>query len=356
MISVMNARSPHDLPNTKHYSQKRNALCLAILFGLVGFGIQVFGSIYTGSLALLGDTAHLFTDLFSLFVSLLALMLSARPSTPFRSFGLFRLEILATFLNGALLLVVSVGLAWEGVERILDPQPILALPLLVVAVIGFILNLLSAAVLARAMRNQGSVRGACDGKHDHKHEHGHAHHDHDHAHHDHDHSHGHHHHHGHNHGHHHGHSHAHGQDRNLRSAFLHVMSDALSSVAVIVGAGIAQFTEWYWIDPLLAILLSIVIFRWSVRLIYDSTHVLLEGVPSHISLPEVQKALETFDKRIRSVDDLHVWELTSQMYAATLEVKVQDMSLQEADQIRLQLGSLLKEKYGIGHSVVAIKL
>jgi len=325
MISRMNARSPHDLPNTKHYSQKRNALCLAIFFGLVGFGIQVFGSIYTGSLALLGDTAHLFTDLFSLFVSLLALILSARPSTPFRSFGLFRLEILATFLNGALLLVVSVGLAWEGVERILDPQPILAIPLLVVAVIGFVLNLLSAAVLARAMRNQGSAKVDCDGKHDHPHA--------SHNHHNHDHSHGHHHHHhGHTHGHHHGHGHghahghAHGHDRNLRSAFLHVMSDALSSVAVIIGAGIAQFTEWFWIDPLLAILLSLVIFRWSVRLIYDSTHVLLEGVPSHISLPDVQKALETFDKRIRSVDDLHVWELTSQMYAATLEVKVQDMS------------------------------
>lgn len=349
----MNARSPHDLPNIQHYSQKRNALCLAIFFGLVGFAIQIFGSIYTGSLALLGDTAHLFTDLFSLFVSLVALVLSARPSTPFRSFGLFRLEILATFLNGALLLVVSVGLAWEGVERILDPQPILAIPLLIVALIGFALNLLSAAVLARAMRNQEKGQAACG--HDHDHSHGHApdHHHHHSAHHHSAHHHGHHHHH-HSHGH--GHGHDHGHDRNLRSAFLHVMSDALSSVAVIVGAGIAQWTEWFWIDPLLAILLSLVIFRWSIRLIYDSTHVLLEGVPSHISLPEVQKTLESFDQRIQSVEDLHVWELTSQMYAATLEVKVQDMSLREADQIRLQLGSLLKEKYGIGHSVVAIKL
>lgn len=332
----MNARSPHDLPNRSHYSQKRNALLLAIAFGVLGFVIQVFGSLYTGSLALLGDTAHLFTDLFSLLVSLLALLLSARPSTPFRSYGLFRLEILAAFLNGALLLVVSVGLAWEGVERFLAPQPILALPLLMVAAIGLIFNLLSAWVLSRAMRFGPVEPKSCG--HDHHDNHAHEHH------------HGHHHHH---HGHHH---HHHGEDRNLRSAFLHVLSDAVSSVAVIIGAIVAQFTEWYWIDPLLAILLAVVIFRWSIRLIYDSTHVLLEGVPAHISMDEVQKALETSDSRIRSVEDLHVWELTSQMYAATMEVKIEEVSLREADAIRLRLGELLKEKYGIGHTVVAIKL
>ncbi len=330
----MNARSPHDLPNRSHYSQKRNALLLAIAFGVFGFVIQVFGSLYTGSLALLGDTAHLFTDLFSLFVSLLALLLSARPSTPFRSYGLFRLEILAAFLNGALLLVVSVGLAWEGVERFLAPQPILALPLLVVAAIGLIFNLLSAWVLSRAMRFGPVEPQSCGHDHHSKHDHhgGHG---------------------RHHHGHHH---HHHGEDRNLRSAFLHVLSDAVSSVAVIIGAIVAQFTEWYWIDPLLAILLAVVIFRWAIRLIYDSTHVLLEGVPAHISMDEVQKTLENSDSRIRAVDDLHVWELTSQMYAATMEVKIEEVSLREADAIRLRLGELLKEKYGIGHTVVAIKL
>jgi cobalt-zinc-cadmium efflux system protein len=325
----MNARSPHDLPDRKSLQPKKLALILAIFLSLFGFGIQVFGSLYTGSLALLGDTAHLFTDLLSLFISLVAIVLSSRPSTPYRSFGLYRLEILASFLNGVLLFVVSVALCWEGIERLLDPKPVLTIPLIFVAGIGLLLNLLAAWALSRAM---------IEGKHHH-----------------HDHHHDHHHHHDHSHESHHHHHHK-GEDRNLRSAFLHVLSDAISSVAVIIGAIVAQFTQWLWIDPLLAVILAAIIFRWAIRLLLDSSHVLLEGVPHHLKIDQVQKELESVDDRIFSVEDLHIWEITSQMYAATLEVRVKEVSLKEANLIRENLVRLLKEKFGIAHSVVAIKL
>jgi cobalt-zinc-cadmium efflux system protein len=319
----MNARSPHDLPDGKNLQPKKLALILAIALSFLGFGIQILGSLYTGSLALLGDTAHLFTDLLSLFISLVAIILSSRPSTPYRSFGLFRLEILASFLNGVLLLVVSIALCWEGIERLLDPKPVLTIPLILVATIGLALNLLAAWALSRAM-----IQGT------HHHHHGHQDH-HDEHHHDH---------------------HHHGQDRNLRSAFLHVLSDAVSSVAVIIGAIVAQFTNWLWIDPVLAVILAVIIFRWAIRLLLESSHVLLEGVPHHLKIDQVQRELEDIDGRISSIEDLHIWEITSQMYAATLEVKVKEISLKEANEIRENLVRILREKFGIAHSVVALKL
>jgi cobalt-zinc-cadmium efflux system protein len=288
------------------------------------------GSYYTGSLALLGDTAHLFTDLFSLVVSLVAIILALRPATQVRSFGLYRLEVLAAFLNGVLLVLVALGLIYEAIERLRDPSPVLALPLVGIAFIGMLVNLASAWVLSRAMVPHTHLG------HDHDHDHGHDHH--------------------HDHSHDHAHSHDHGHnDRNLQGAMMHVLSDALGSFAVVVGAIVTYFTEWLWVDPILAIILSAVILRWSVRLLLDSGHVLLEGTPRHIQVENIIVELKGVDRRVTEVEDLHVWEITSRMYAATAEVRVGEISLKDAEELRLRLGNLLRDKFGIAHSVLALK-
>lgn len=136
---------------------------------------------------------------------------------------------------------------------------------------------------------------------------------------------------------------------------MHVLSDALGSFAVVVGAIVTYFTNWLWVDPLLAIALSAVILRWSVRLLLDSGHVLLEGTPKHIHVEKVLAELKKADSRVQDVDDLHVWEITSRMYAATAEVKVGEISLKEAEELRKLLGNLLRKKFGIAHSVLALK-
>jgi cobalt-zinc-cadmium efflux system protein len=316
-----NCRSPHDEADLTHIDRKKNALRMAILLSLLGFVGQLFGSYYTGSLALLGDTAHLFTDLFSLVVSLVAIILALRPATQVRSFGLYRLEVLAAFLNGILLVLVSLGLIWEAIQRLREPSPVLAMPLVGIAAIGMLVNLASAYVLSRAM-----VAHAHMG-HDHEHEH-----DHDHE-----------------------HEHEHSHDRNLQGAMMHVLSDALGSLAVVVGAIITYFTDWLWVDPLLAIVLSVVILRWSLHLLLDSGHVLLEGTPRHIRVERIVSEIMGVDERVAEVEDLHVWEITSRMYAATAEVKVGGLSLKEAEDLRLRMSRLLREKFGIAHSVLALK-
>ncbi len=308
-------RSPHDAENFDHSKRKKTALIIAILLSSFAFVLQIDGSFLTGSLALLGDTAHLMADLFSLSMSLLAVYLAALPTNQFRSFGLYRLEVLAAFINGILLLLVGGGLVWESVERLLHPQPVLALPLIGVAAIGMIINLISALVLMRVVQDP----------HSHSHEHGH----------------------------HHDHSH---EDRNIHGALLHVLADALGSLLVVVGAIVTYFSDWLWVDPALAILLALVLLRWSIRLLLDSGHVLLEGTPRHLKADKVLQALQACDPRVRAIHDLHIWEITSRMYAATAEVEVAEMSLKEADQVRSCMNQLLRESFGIAHVVLSLGL
>lgn len=315
-------RSPHDLPKTAH--RKRNALIAAVVFSFLAFALQIFGAWYTSSLALLGDTAHLFTDLVSLFMSLTAVILAVRPTDTIKSFGLFRLEVLAAFLNGVLLLVVGITLGYESVERMLAPREVLALPLLFVSAGGLALNLLSALVLSRA------IRGGDGHAHAHSHE---PHPPHSHS---------------------HSHSHDHG-DRNLSSALLHVMSDALSSVAVMAGAIAVYFTERPVFDAAVGLLLSFAVLYWAYKLLADTVHVLLEGTPRHIKTDLLLGKICALDSRIAAIDDLHVWEITSRMYAATAEVRVEMMSLAEAEALRQKMSHCLHEDFGIAHAVLAIR-
>lgn len=330
-------RSPHD-SGLSATALQRNALIAALSLSVIAFVGQLAGAWYTGSLALLGDTAHLFTDLLSLAMSLTAVLLAARPADHARSFGLYRLEVLAAFLNGLLLVGVSIGLGYESVQRLFAPQEIRALPLLYVSVGGLCLNLLSALVLARALK------GVANAPVHHHHEHSHDHH------------------HGCGHGHDHklappqAHHHDHAvDDRNLRGAFLHVLSDALSSVAVMAGALIVYFTGYFIVDAILGLALAFVIAFWSLRLLLDAGHVLLEATPRHISAERVVARLRGKDSRVLAVEDLHVWEITSRMYAATAEVRVSVTELNEAELIRVALDECLREEFGIAHSVLAIR-
>ena len=325
-------RSPHDV-NEAHQG-KKNALAVAIGLSCAAFALQLGGAWYTASLALASDSAHLFTDLLSLVMSYSAVVLAARPASEGRSFGLFRLEVLASFVNGLLLLLVALTISAEALQRLWSPEPVKSFELLLVASVGLLCNLLSAGVLLRAARREGFDA--------------HAHHSHGHDH-DHDHDHGQSCGHGHqDHAHHH-------EDRNLRSALLHVWSDALGSVAVIAGAAIIHFTGYHWVDAAVGLALALWILRWSFKVILDSGHVLLESTPRHVRAEEVVRQLRGVDQRVQGVEDLHVWELTSRMYAATAEVRVSPMSLEQAEELRQKMHHELKEKFGIAHVVLAIR-
>jgi cation diffusion facilitator family transporter len=247
----------------------------------------------TGSMALLADGLHMGTHAFALGLAALAYALTrARALDRRYSFGSGKISELAGFASALLLGVSALVIAGEAVARLFDPRPIAYGDAILVAVIGLIVNLASAALLG------------LDHHHGHEHGHGHHHaHDHDHDHHDHD---------------HHDHEHAHGLDTNARAALLHVLADALTSLAAIAAIGVAWATGWLWADPLAAMLAAAVILKWSVDLGRQSAGVLLDRQAPEAMRRDITRALESDGDS--QVVDLHLWSVGHQAWTMVAAV------------------------------------
>jgi len=198
---------------------------------------EVIGGFWTGSLALLSDAAHVFMDIFALTLSYLALRLSALPADNRHTYGFHRLEALAALINGITLGAIAIEIFSESWARWFNPTAIKSMEMLVIAIIGLMVNLAVAFAL---------------GRHAHDHEHEEA------------------------------------EDLNVRSAYLHVLGDAISSVGVIVAAAVIWFTGWNWLDPLMSAFIGILIGVSSWRVLKSSLHILIEGVPEHLSIEKNQ--------------------------------------------------------------------
>lgn len=244
----------------------------------------------TGSMALLADGLHMGTHAFALGLAALAYALTrARALDRRYSFGSGKISELAGFASALLLGVSALVIAGEAVARLFDPRPIAYGDAILVAVIGLVVNLVSAALLG------------LNHHHGHDHDHGHGH-DHDHHHHDHAHDEG----------------HGHGLDTNARAALLHVLADALTSLAAIAAIGIAWATGWLWADPLAAMLAAAVILKWSVDLGRQSAGVLLDRQAPEAMRHEITQALEADGDT--QVVDLHLWSVGHQAWTLVASV------------------------------------
>jgi cobalt-zinc-cadmium efflux system protein len=280
-------------PGFRSYRRSLSRRRLQWTIALTGatFVAEAVGGFLTNSLALLSDAGHMFTHLLALLVSYLAIVFSERPATERRTYGLNRLEILAALFNGATLFLISVGIFYEAYDRLLEPVPIATGPLLVIAIIGLVVNLISALIL----------RGA---KH---------------------------------------------QDLNIRGAFFHLLTDTFSSIAVIAGAIVISLTGWTVIDPLLSVGICVVILFWAVKLVWESVDILLEATPRDVDMQEVVEGLRRIPG-IRDVHHLHVWSITSGMYALSAHVDVDDLRVSETEKLTQQAEKILKERFNINHT------
>jgi cobalt-zinc-cadmium efflux system protein len=251
----------------------------------------VFGWL-SGSLALLSDAAHMLTHFGALLISLAAIYIARRPSPPERTYGLFRIEILAALFNVLTLIAFTLFILWEAVQRFLHPEPIATLEMFIIALIGLAVNFVSAGILWKV---------------------------------------------------------GHGQDLNVRSAFLHLLGDTVSSVAVVVGALLIRYTGGLWIDPLLSVLICGLILVWAFDLTRQSVSILLESTPRGISLEKVGEALSRVDGVIQ-VHDLHIWSITSGMNALTAHIEVPDQPLSAIQSIRRHLEKVLSQEFSIRHT------
>jgi cobalt-zinc-cadmium efflux system protein len=256
--------------------------------------VEAVGGWVSGSLALLADAGHMLTDVGALALSLLTAWIAQRPPDDTKTYGYLRWEILAALVNGAVLFGIAAWVVVEAIRRIQDPQPVRTGLFLAVASIGLLVNLTSLAML---------------------------------------------------------HSHREGS-LNVRGAYLHVLGDALGSVGAVTAAGIIALTGWTLADPIVSILLSFLILVGAARLLRDSTDILLESVPRHVSMPEVQRRMLAVPG-VEAVHDLHVWTVTSGMVAMSGHAVVPDLEAhpEVLEGIRREMSRM-----GIGHVTIQLEV
>lgn len=261
---------------------------LAIALTAVTLVAEVIGGFWTNSLALLSDAAHVFMDLFALGLSLAAIRLATRPVSDRRTYGWHRAEILASLINGLSLLIIAAGILHEAWGRFQHPEPVKSGEMFVIAVIGLIMNLIAARLL-----------------------HGHAHH-----------------------------------DLNVRSAFLHVLGDALASVGVIIGGLIMLQTGWYVVDSLISAGIALIIGGGSLRILREAGHILLEGVPPHIDLKQVVERIKG-QEGVNDVHQLHVWSICSHITALSAHIDLQPDYLQRQGEVIGRIEAMLDHDFHI---------
>ena len=268
----------------------------AIALTAVTLLAELVGGFWTNSLALLSDAAHVFMDLFALLLSLLAIRLAGRPASDRRTYGWHRAEIFASLINGATLLLIAFGILHEAWGRLLAPQPVKSAEMFVIASIGLVMNLAAASRL-------------------------------------------------------HGHSH---DDLNVRSAFLHVVGDAIASVGVIVGGVVMYFTGWYVVDALISGAIAVIIGWGSLRLLREAGHIMLEGVPPGIDLGQVVEKMRGVPG-VHDVHHLHCWAICSHISALSAHIDVDPEFRLRQGAIVGELEQLLEREFHISHSTLQVE-
>jgi len=290
----------HD-PSHHHehnHGLQKNRKALLIALGITGavMIVEAGGGILSNSLALLSDAGHMLTDLMSLLLSLIALQLSSRPSSATRTYGFYRMEILAALINGTTLILISIVIFYEAYERMMAPRAINTLLMMGVAAVGLGANGIAALTMVHSSK----------------------------------------------------------ENLNLRGAYLHIVGDALSSVGVLGGGLVIYFTGWQVIDPILSAAICLVILRGAVLLVKESLNVLLEAVPRDVDLLEVQRSVQSLPG-VKGLHHVHLWTITSGMYALSAHVLIEDVMMSRTAKIIQEINQLLWKKFKIFHTTIQLE-
>ncbi len=282
--------------HSRHTHGSRHKHRLWVVFSLTGAFLLIEAGVgfWTGSLSLVADAAHMLVDAGAILLSLLAVWFAERPATPAKTYGYYRVEILAALVNAVVLCLLAIAILAKAYEHLWQPHEVPGGPMLIVASVGLAVNLLSMSLLHR---------GA-------------------------------------------------GESLNVRGAYLEVLGDAASSGAVIVAGAIILFTGWAPADPLAGVCIGLLILPRTWGLLRQAVNVLLEGAPAHLDVGEIGLALCEVPG-VRHVHDLHVWTLTSGREAMSAHVVVE--SGKASDRILEDLHVILHTRFGIDHTTIQIE-
>ncbi|MDQ3869318.1 MAG: cation diffusion facilitator family transporter [Thermoproteota archaeon] len=275
-------------------SQQINKLKIVLLLVSSYIVVEVISGLLTSSLALIADAGHMLADAGGLTLALFAINFSSKPATPQRTYGFYRIEILAALANSAILILVSIYILYDAYERIIEPPQIKGAALIIVGTIGLVVNLVGINILK-----------------------GHA-----------------------------------NENLNIEGAYLEVLKDTLGSVGVVVVGIITSISEFYLVDPIISVGLAFYILPRIWSLMKKSINILMEGVPMNISYEEVKKAILQI-KGVTGVFDIHIWTITSGMDAITAHVVVSDPS--KSQTILKEISSMLENRFKITHTTIQIE-
>jgi len=273
---------------------KTRLLSIALVLTGIYMVVEAVGGWLTNSLALLADAGHMLTDVAAIALTLSAVWFASRPPTANKTFGYYRLEILAAFVNGIALVLLSIWVIWEAIQRWRDPGEIHGVQMSLVAFGGLIINIIAAKLLHS----------------DHSH------------------------------------------DLNVRGAFLHVMGDLLGSAAAIVAGILILAFGWLWADAAGSILISVIVIYGAWRLILESVNILLEGTPAHIDLRKVEAAILATDG-VSGVHDLHIWTISSGIIA--LSAHISHIQSVPHSELLAEVRTMVNERFGIDHLTIQME-
>ena len=280
----------HSHHHHHHHRSGRNLL-ISILLNVIITLAQFIGGIISGSLALLSDALHNFSDVLSLIVSYAATLLARKEASANKTFGYKRAEIIAAFVNSATLIVVAIILIIEAIERFTTPQEIGTNLVIVLSLLGILANGFSVLLLQKdADRNM-----------------------------------------------------------NMRSAYLHLLTDMMASIAVLIGGLLMKFFEWYWVDPALTILIALYLIYMGYDLLRNSTRVLMLFTPETIEVKQIVDTINTLDD-IKNVHHVHIWQLNEDEVHLEAHIDFErDINLSEFDKILEKIEKKVHDKFGINH-------
>ncbi len=266
---------------------------MALTFGFMF--AEIIGGLISGSLALLADAGHMFSDGLALLLSWVAFKYSDKAADEARSFGWHRFQILAAFVNGLTLLLIAVWIVFEAIQRFFQPVEVMATPMIIIASLGLLINLIVFKILSGGDQ----------------------------------------------------------ENLNLKSAMIHVLGDLLGSVAAILAAVLIMAFGWHIADPILSVLVALLIIKSGWSVVKKSAHILLEGAPANIDEATVKQLLLSEIPAVIDVHHIHVWSLTNDIKIMTLHVQVDEIQ-HETDVLKL-IKTLLQEHFEIQHTTIQVE-
>ncbi|MFC5591618.1 cation diffusion facilitator family transporter [Sporosarcina soli] len=283
-----------------HFAEKREGnkrgLVIALSITTLIMLLEFFGGLFTNSLALLSDSGHMLSDASSMALSLVAIWFASRPPSPNKTYGYFRFEILAALFNGVTLFVVAGFIVKEAIQRLNEPPTVASGTMMIIAFIGLAANLLSAMALLKKADVKENI--------------------------------------------------------NLKSAYIHIVGDALGSVGAILAGLLMLLFDWYVADPIISVVVALLILKSAWGVLKQSIHVLMEGSPLMINKEEVLAELENIEG-VKNVHDLHIWTITSGLDMLSCHILIEEEK--DEQEVLQQAINLIRDIYKIEHTTLQIE-